>query len=333
MGPPLHKIADYIPLKRSSLLPLSGKSEEDNLAILWTIWKWIWIFGESSWIPLFEQRFIFEKAMKRIWEMWRIMLGKKRPCFSGKQKSLSVVRQKPLARAWTISKIWGWVSTSLLHRPTYRRSIVKVYVFSDSVHCLVTILLDFGSGKFNCIRTAIVSKIWTNCLGIRVEDFLWIHYSEKSSIRFNIWGENHWVNQRTSQVRRFFRGHWCFLRAWDRRIAKQNPKHWVVSPSGYFRQSAQYLRINSVCVNLDRNMKSDWVHDSWWSSVVFSWWWAVGYRHVMRERQIAAQIVFFFQLVRAQVHLHIWTHLHWYSLFSVSRLEGIPESYSFHMVA
>ena len=35
--------------------PRTGKSVEDNLAILWKIWMVIWLFGESSWIPLLEQ--------------------------------------------------------------------------------------------------------------------------------------------------------------------------------------------------------------------------------------------------------------------------------------
>ena len=81
-------------------------------------------------------------------------------------------------------------------------------------------------------------------------------------------------------------------------------------------------------------------HDVWMSPWVlmkfllfFSWWWAVGCRHVMRVRRTAAQIVSCFQSVRAQVHWHICTHLHCYSLVQYRDKKGFPESYSFHMVA
>ena len=42
--------------------PWSGTSMEDNQAILWNIRMWICLFGECSWIPLLEQRFISEKT-------------------------------------------------------------------------------------------------------------------------------------------------------------------------------------------------------------------------------------------------------------------------------
>ena len=71
--------------------PWSGKSVEDNLAILWKIWMWIW----------------------RLWHEFKIC----RDSCPEKQRSWSVVKQKPLSRA-------------------YQYSTAKVYVFSDSVLCL-----------------------------------------------------------------------------------------------------------------------------------------------------------------------------------------------------
>ena len=49
--------------------PWSGGSMENRKAIPWQIWMWIWLFGECSWIPLFEQQFISEKTMTRIWDL------------------------------------------------------------------------------------------------------------------------------------------------------------------------------------------------------------------------------------------------------------------------
>ena len=46
--------------------PWSGRSLENNEAILWNIWVWIWLLGECSWIPPSEQRFISEKTLTRI---------------------------------------------------------------------------------------------------------------------------------------------------------------------------------------------------------------------------------------------------------------------------
>ena len=52
----------------------------------------------------------------------------------------------------------------------------------------------------------------------------------------------------------------------------------------------------------------------------------------MRVRRTAAHIVSRFQLVRAQVHWHICTHLHYYSLFQCRDSTGFPESCSFHTI-
>ena len=38
----------------------SEKSTQDQQAILWNIWMWIWLYGEYSWLPLSEQQFISE---------------------------------------------------------------------------------------------------------------------------------------------------------------------------------------------------------------------------------------------------------------------------------
>ena len=107
MGRPSAHIAGHIALYGSRLLQWSGRSMENHLAILWKIWMCFGLFGECSWILLFEQQFISEKTMTRSWDLWRIISGKQQDSFSGKRTSWSVVRQKPLAWAWLISKIRG----------------------------------------------------------------------------------------------------------------------------------------------------------------------------------------------------------------------------------
>ena len=68
-GPPSPHIAENISLFWKPSSPWSGKSMEDNLAILWKIWMWIWLANQwMSWTPLFEQRFISAKTMTRIWD-------------------------------------------------------------------------------------------------------------------------------------------------------------------------------------------------------------------------------------------------------------------------
>ena len=183
--------------------PWSGKSIENNLAILWKIWIWIWRFGEYSWIPLFEQQFISEKAMTRIWDLLSLEINgtafrETEKLISGQTKTtgLSLINFQDLR----------WVSTSLLHFRAYQYATVKVYVFSDSVLCLEKwekILFNPGSNKVNGIRTTIISANW-----IEVMDNLWNSSGRLSkdslqwefSMRFNRWWENYSVNQRTSQA-------------------------------------------------------------------------------------------------------------------------------------
>ena len=124
--------------------PWSGKSMDVNLAILWKIWMWIWIFGECSWIPLFEQQFISEKTMTRIyitrrtisgtlwdnffWEIKRLIsdqseiLGPKTPEIVG----LKVIEFEETT----------WRSISLLCERAFQITTAEVCIFSDSVLCL-----------------------------------------------------------------------------------------------------------------------------------------------------------------------------------------------------
>ena len=54
------------PNTRKPSCPWSGESTEDNLAILWKIGMWTWLFGDKSRMPLFKQQFFSDKTMMRI---------------------------------------------------------------------------------------------------------------------------------------------------------------------------------------------------------------------------------------------------------------------------
>ena len=117
MGPLSPNIAEHTPLYGNRLLHSQEKSMEDNLAILWKTWAWIWLSGdECSWIPLFEQRLISEKTMTRIYNTRRTISE-----FVG----LKTIEFEETA----------WRSTSLLCERAYQITNAKVYIFSVSALC------------------------------------------------------------------------------------------------------------------------------------------------------------------------------------------------------
>ena len=52
----------HLQISPNTAFPWSGKSMANTIP--WKFWSWIWLFGECSWIPLFEQRFISYRNMK-----------------------------------------------------------------------------------------------------------------------------------------------------------------------------------------------------------------------------------------------------------------------------
>ena len=130
----------------------------------------------------------------------------------------TIIWRKKQTDLWTVRIPWSrntrdrWFESNWTRGTQHGRSIrllcegvcqiiaAKVCVFSDSVLCLGKIR------RQSCwileeqqLFQQIDSNWWTTC-GIRVEDFLRIHYSGESSVRFNRWWENYCVNQRTSQA-------------------------------------------------------------------------------------------------------------------------------------
>ena len=61
----------FITRKQSSRSP--GKSTDEKRTTLWMVWTWIWLCGAYVWIPLFEQQFILDKTMRRIYDSWKII--------------------------------------------------------------------------------------------------------------------------------------------------------------------------------------------------------------------------------------------------------------------
>ena len=46
----------------------SGESTDENMATLWMIWTWMWLFGAYFWMPPFEQQFMLDKTTRRIYD-------------------------------------------------------------------------------------------------------------------------------------------------------------------------------------------------------------------------------------------------------------------------
>ena len=81
--------------KQSS--PSSGRSTDENMTTLWMFfWTWMWLFGAYFWMPLFEQQFILNKTMRRIYDTWRIIFGKVWDSYSAKLENGSVDKKKSL---------------------------------------------------------------------------------------------------------------------------------------------------------------------------------------------------------------------------------------------
>ena len=150
---------------------------KDNLAILWNIWTWIWLFGECSWIPLFEQRFHLgidyeanlRYAKNHLWKTAGQLV-------SGQTETagISVIDFQDLT--WMSKKLIAQSSLSTFHCQSLRPSPTLYSVWAR----WETILLNPGRAKFNGTRTTIISSIWIELmdnLSIRVEDFPRTHYN------------------------------------------------------------------------------------------------------------------------------------------------------------
>ena len=116
---------------------LLGNLWKKTWRILWKIWTWIWLFGECSWIHLFEQRFISEKTMNEanwryvknyLWKTTGQLVRETEKLVSGQTETAGI-------SLINFQDLW-WMSTSLLHSRAYQYSTAKVHVFSDSVICL-----------------------------------------------------------------------------------------------------------------------------------------------------------------------------------------------------
>ena len=67
-----------------------------NMTTLWTIWAWTWLFGAYFWMPLFEQQFILDKTVRRVYDTCWIIFGTVWDCHSMKLQNWSVNKKKSL---------------------------------------------------------------------------------------------------------------------------------------------------------------------------------------------------------------------------------------------
>ena len=74
----------------------SGGSTDENMTTLGMFCTWIWLFLAYFWMPLFEQQFILDKTVRRIYDTWRIICGTVSDCYSMKLKNWSANNKKSL---------------------------------------------------------------------------------------------------------------------------------------------------------------------------------------------------------------------------------------------
>ena len=145
----------------SSLLDRQG----DQRTRTWRPYEWFgWEYGYLGhifWTPLFEQQFILNKTMTRIYitHLWN-SAGQ----LSNENKKL-MGEWKEITGASTINfKYPTWMSTSLLCSKAYRITNAKACVFSDSVLCAGKngrwSCCDLEEQHLNGIRRTITSRIW-----------------------------------------------------------------------------------------------------------------------------------------------------------------------------
>ena len=113
-------------------------------------------------MPLFEQQFILDKTMRRIYDTWRIIFGVVWDSYSMKMKNWSVNKQRSLVSAQLISKnlrgCWqAYCAAGLIGSPTPKPTCSPT-LFSVWQKWKM-ILLRPGRAKFNGSENT--SRIWT----------------------------------------------------------------------------------------------------------------------------------------------------------------------------
>ena len=101
----------FITRKQSSRSP--GKSTDEKRTTLWMVWTWIWLCGAYLWIPLFEQQFILDKTMRRIYDTWRSIFGTVWDSYSMRMRNWSVNKEVTGVSTYNFKDCTS-MSTSLL---------------------------------------------------------------------------------------------------------------------------------------------------------------------------------------------------------------------------
>ena len=162
--------------------PWSGRSMENNQAILWKIWMWIWKMGECSRIPLLKQQFISEEITRRT------ISGTLGQLFDERKRLICELSEilGPKTPELVVLKIiefedTAWRSISLVCERVYQVTIARVYSFSDSL--LVWVRWEVTQTQLDeqnemvfaeQLSQGIESHRW-HADGIQVESLLRIH--------------------------------------------------------------------------------------------------------------------------------------------------------------
>ena len=130
----------------------SGRSMENHLAILRKIWTWVWLFGECSWIPLFDS----SSSRNRLWHAFEICKElsqeKNGTAFQGNRKATAISLKVGIDKHICTVELFNIPLPKSMCSPTLCSAWGK----------WETVMLDPERSKFNGIRTTIFLRIESN---------------------------------------------------------------------------------------------------------------------------------------------------------------------------
>ena len=221
------------------------------MTTLWVIWIWIWLFGAYFWILLFEQQFILDETMTRIYTTWRIIFWTVLDFYSMKLGNWSVNTKKSLVCMHyrfprcnvDVDKLIVWKGLPDHQRQSVRLLLLcalcgkkmrddpvstwksKIKWYSENIHVKETNRIDGMPTEFEwkifpgTMALGLLEKIQNlmRDLQCKLEDFTHriIFMSMYSDIEWRAIGNKERCEYNSQTVAdyawRFPRGHWCFL--------------------------------------------------------------------------------------------------------------------------
>ena len=122
------------PLHEEPVLQLRWKVK-DNLAILWKIWMWTWLFWGQSMTATLQAAVPLGKDYDMNLFCKELSLENNGTAFQGDRKA-GQCQTENAGRSLINFQDLRWMSTSLLHSRACQYTTAKVCVFFDSVLCL-----------------------------------------------------------------------------------------------------------------------------------------------------------------------------------------------------